>query len=448
VAQDYNDLGAIKDIVVTAIETRADIMECLKRVEPPPLVVVKPNWIQDSHEYEPEVWEPVITHPDLVITVIEALAERLEGKGTICICDAPITYADFDAILGRGALKEKVKDLQERFPELGLEIIDLRREIWLLKEQVVVERRRNTFDPRGYVRLNLGQDSMFYNNGREGRYHGADYDSRVVNAHHCGDLQEYLLAGTPMACDLFVNLPKLKTHRKAGLTCCLKNLVGINGDKNWLPHHVRGSPETGGDEFPEDNILYALESWTKMAGQKMVTSVPVLGTYLYRKARNIGKAVLGDSGKVIRNGNWEGNNTCWRMVIDLNRALLYGNIDGTWREAGSRKLYLAIVDGIVGGEGNGPDCPDHVRSGVLISGTDPAQVDAAACRVMGFNPRDLPIVAHSFDRHRWPISEASIDELPVYDERVGKEVLLDEVAPAMPGGFKPHFGWPKLASGS
>ena len=30
---------------------------------------------------------------------------------------------------------------------------------------------------------------------------------------------------------LVVNVPKLKVHKKAGITCCLKNLIGINGNK-------------------------------------------------------------------------------------------------------------------------------------------------------------------------------------------------------------------------
>jgi hypothetical protein len=48
------------------------------------------------------------------------------------------------------------------------------------------------------------------------------------------------------------------------------------------------------------------------------------------------------------------------MVLDLNRALLYGNMDGSWREAGQAKNYLTIVDGIVGGDGNGPLYPAPV----------------------------------------------------------------------------------------
>ena len=35
----------------------------------------------------------------------------------------------------------------------------------------------NEEDPRGYVRLDLGRDSLFYGFAGEGRYYGADYDT-------------------------------------------------------------------------------------------------------------------------------------------------------------------------------------------------------------------------------------------------------------------------------
>lgn len=47
---------------------------------------------------------------------------------------------------------------------------------------------------------------------------------------------------------------------------------------------------------------------------------------------------------------------------------------------------FAIVDGIVGMEGNGPvqGCPKH--SGVLVLGDDPVAVDASCARIMGLDP--------------------------------------------------------------
>lgn len=104
------------------------------------------------------------------------------------------------------------------------------------------------------------------------------YDADVVNALHHGDTHEHLLAGTPIGCDLFVNLPEMKAHKKAGITCSVKNLAGINGDQNWLPHHTEGSPRHGGDEFPSESMLSELERATKKAGRCLALNFPVVGT--------------------------------------------------------------------------------------------------------------------------------------------------------------------------
>jgi uncharacterized protein (DUF362 family) len=129
------------------------------------------------------------------------------------------------------------------------------------------------------------------------------------------------------------------------------------------------------------------------------------------------------------------------MVLDLNRALLYANLDGTWRDSFHPKAYLAIVDGIVGGQGNGPLCPDPVQSHVLVSGTNPAEVDAVVAKLMGFIPSKIPVIKNAFAPHRWPISTKEMEDIRVFDERLGSEVKMDDVMPAVDGGFVPHFGW-------
>ena len=128
----------------------------------------------------------------------------------------------------------------------------------------------------------------------------------------------------------------------------------------------------------------------------------------------------------------------------MNHCLLYGNADGTWREADSPKRYLAIVDGIVGGEKNGPLCPEPIPSNVLVGGTNPAIVDAVVSQLMGFSTNDLPIVKHAFEAHRWPIADCQMDEILVEDKRYGKQVAFGDLEPVLPQGFKPHFGWKHL----
>ncbi len=54
---------------------------------------------------------------------------------------------------------------------------------------------------------------------------------------------------------------------------------------------------------------------------------------------------------------------------------------------------FAIVDGIVGMEGNGPIQGRAKASGLLVLGEDPVAVDATATRMMGLDPLQLPYLA-------------------------------------------------------
>jgi uncharacterized protein (DUF362 family) len=48
--------------------------------------------------------------------------------------------------------------------------------------------------------------------------------------------------------------------------------------------------------------------------------------------------------------------------------------------------HFAIVDGIVGMEGNGPIQGVAKKAGVLVAGDDPVAVDSTCCRVMKIDP--------------------------------------------------------------
>jgi uncharacterized protein (DUF362 family) len=50
---------------------------------------------------------------------------------------------------------------------------------------------------------------------------------------------------------------------------------------------------------------------------------------------------------------------------------------------------FAIVDGIVGMEGNGPIQGNPKHAGVLVAGSDVAAVDATCCRIMGIDPTKI-----------------------------------------------------------
>jgi hypothetical protein len=103
-----------------------------------------------------------------------------------------------------------------------------------------------------------------------------------------------------LSADLVVNLPKLKTHKKTGVTLALKNLVGINGDKNWLPHHSQGSVEKGGDEYPGDGVVDRGRSFAVERARRWLQRGRAVG--LMRLVRRLEFAVRGDA--FIRAGNW------------------------------------------------------------------------------------------------------------------------------------------------
>lgn len=52
--------------------------------------------------------------------------------------------------------------------------------------------------------------------------------------------------------------------------------------------------------------------------------------------------------------------------------------------------HLAIVDGVIGMEGDGPIMGTPKSAGVVVLGTNLAAVDATAARLMGFDPMQLP----------------------------------------------------------
>lgn len=412
-------------------------------IRPGQFVLLKPNLVKDVHPTDPNGWIYTMTHGSVVRAVADYVWKALDGRGRVMVADAPHTDSSFDAIVRLLKLDE-VRSFY-RAHNLTLELVDFRKEQWLAKDDVVVERRRLAGDPGGYVAFDLSDRSEFITHVDHGLYYGADYDDGEVNRHHTGGRHEYLLSGSAIACDVFINLPKLKTHKKAGITVSLKNLVGINGDKNWLPHHTVGTPETGGDQFPTPTLKRKLEHESARLLRGMAVRFPGVGPRILRRSRQVGKRVFGDTNTTIRSGNWYGNDTTWRMCLDLNKILFFGKTDGSFRPPapGAGKTYLSIVDGIIGGQGNGPMNPDPIDSKLVIFGSDPARVDATAAVLMGFDPDRVPIVAHSLRSRGFPLTEVEdwrhidcVSNVPRWHGDLGAVFAAGDVL-----RFRAHFGW-------
>jgi hypothetical protein len=250
------------------------------------------------------------------------------------------------------------------------------------------------------------------------------------------------MANSALECDVFINLPKLKTHKKGGLTCSLKNLVGINGDKNYLPHYTVGSPRNGGDQYRDNRARWRVEHLVAAALRRLSLTVPSIGTRLLRMARTIGARLPGHGASAIRSGNWHGNDTTWRMTLDMNRVLLFWNRERrTFDGSGPPRRYLSVVDAIVAGEGNGPMDPDPRPFGVVIAGTNPAEVDAVAAILMGYDPELIPTVREAFTPHALPIATGPWRDILVCSNRAEWSGSLGAIDSASTPPFKPHHGW-------
>ena len=159
--------------------------------------------------------------------------------------------------------------------------------------------------------------------------------------------------------------------------------------------------------------------------------------------KKFGKFVFGDTRKTIRSGSWYGNDTLWRMVLDLNKILFYANTDGSLRAdvPANRKKYISLVDAVISGDGNGPDAPDRKDTGLLIIGTDPVSVDCVCAKLMGFDWQKIPITKNSFRVKNFPSIDGVYEEILVESSVGAFNKPLCKIADEDIFTFEPSVGW-------
>jgi hypothetical protein len=223
-----------------------------------------------------------------------------------------------------------------------------------------------------------------------------------------------LVSNTLLSADVVVNLPKLKTHRKAGLTCALKNMIGMNCIKDALPHHTAGSKEENGDEYLHKNVNKKLSSFLK----DFIYRRELSNRFLLRAisaVRDANYFILKFTAKdPFFAGSWYGNDTLWRTVLDLNRILYYADENGVMRDSVQRRAFI-LVDAIVAGEREGPLEPSSKQCGVLIAGLNPVAVDCVAAGLMGFDYQKIAQIAKSFSLSEYPLIAVPPDAIVIFD---------------------------------
>ena len=409
-------------------------------VRPGSTVVLKPNFIRDFRETQQGHENCLMTHGAIIRAALDYVYIALNGKGRIIIADAPNSDTIFDAIRQIAGLNE-IKELYHRNADFDVEVYDLRPEKARKVNGVIIGHDKLPGDPAGYVKVDLSGLSMFAE--VEHLCHllyGSEYDTNEIRCHHTNGVHEYMISKTILEADCVINLPKLKTPKKTGITVSMKNLVGINGNKNWLPHHRLGTPAQGGDQFADDGVIHRIERNTMACFRSLFPLLGPLRGVIAKPLKVLGTSIFGNTNTdTIRSGNWYGNDTTWRMIIDLNRILMYADNKGYLQDRSARRIFC-IVDGIVGGEGNGPLDPIPKPAGIVLAGANPVAVDLVCARLMGFDYQQLPVLREAMVKHSLPIFVSEYDNVicksndPQFDRPLG-EFNVTNMA------FKPHFGW-------
>ncbi len=360
-------------------------------------VLIKPNLVLHQNE-GPWGIDPLVTHLSVIRAVVEGALRA--GPSEVLIGDAPLQGCDFQRLLsvtGLGAWADGLMRLEPVFKGVR----DFRRTTCVFVNGV----RLATEDlqpEEGFILFDLGRNSLLepIADGRNS-FRVTCYDPRLLSRTHSPGRHQYLVAREVIEADVIINLPKLKTHKKAGITCALKNLIGINGNKEYLPHHRLGGSQTGGDCYPDYNMIKRALEFT--FDRENMTSSFVMAKVWHGVGRQFIRALRLTGDRVGTDGSWSGNDTIWRTCLDLNRILLYGRPDGTMAGQPQRQV-LHVVDAVVAGQGDGPLCPQPLPLGLILAGRNAAAVDRVGAHLLGYDPERLSIVREAFGDIQWPIA--------------------------------------------
>lgn len=396
-------------------------------IKPGNRVFIKPNLC--SHEYGRKKEKltgdlfSIITHPSVVRVVADYVAMALKGQGEIIIGDNSTIDTDFAKLLATTQLDKFAGFYRQSFG-LQCSVLDLR-EVWCddirhYGNKTLMQRLPG--DPLGDTVVNLGEKS-FFRGLNPLLFRGVFTNRWETIRHHHGRRQEYAVANSIFQADVYISIPKLKTHHKVGATLNVKGLVGMCTKKNYLVHWRIGFPSWGGDEYPEPSRL--IDHLRLALKHLAITVTPErLGAIIAEKLKNHWIEKMFRLGPY--RGSWEGNDTCWRMSADLYLALM-----------SRARNTLSVVDGVVGGDGNGPFCPGRREAGIVIVGENLVMTDAVAVRMMDFRVGEIRYLTGLLGRLNLDLAQLRVvsRDFDVSDFFGSQRAYL---------GFVPPSAWPHL----
>lgn len=374
------------------------------------------------------------THASILRAVIDYIYIATGRDGVIAFGNAPLQSCNWDKVLAdTGALT--LLDFYKKV-SLNVEAKDLR--LFIAERSIAgntlsVDRKP---DDEG-VLVSLGENSFLnhlYLSNQPLRFRVSDYNPDRIEKFHDLDRHDYVINRTILESDVIFSVPKLKTHEKVGITVGLKGFVGCVGHKDCLAHHRFGSPNMKGDEYPNNGNLQVLMS--KFHDYVYRRNYPRLlqNTFeiLDRASRHIARRYFNK----IQGGAWFGNDTAWRMTLDLARIVFYAARNGKLVNQTQRR-HIMLIDGVTSGEGNGPLAPIPVHSHLIAFVDNIVFGDLLACRLMGFNYKRLPLIDVAIRDQELSF----FDHEPVYCVYNGQSIEHSEIESILERPFATPQGW-------
>ncbi|MBD5471144.1 MAG: DUF362 domain-containing protein [Lachnospiraceae bacterium] len=402
-------------------------------------VLLKPNLVLHKNRSGCGT-DCLYTHPALLAAMVDYVCIALKGTGKIVIGDAPVQECDFETLVQQSGYDILVDFYKER--GIDIELVDFRNVKTYEKDGLHYLQEE---EQENGVVVKLDSKSAFADVGTERmqKLRITNYDPRILQQHHYGTTHEYMISKYVLDADVIINMPKPKTHRKAGVTISLKNLVGINTNKEFLPHHTLGSKDEGGDAYLHENSLLKMANEILDIKNQLVhdneMDLAEMAENLHRVMYERGKKQAGEE---YWEGSWYGNDTIWRTIMDLNRIVYYADKNGEMTNKLQRKLFI-VGDMIVSGEKEGPLWPTPTYPGTIIMGDDPLKFDRVTCSLMGFDYHLIPTLYNDelLDTDLSFTDNSELNLISNYENWNKKSI--EEIREHYSLEFQPSLGWIK-----
>lgn len=358
-------------------------------IKPGNHILIKPNMVRHFHSLG-YTMDCLITNGSLIRAVIDFVIIALNGEGKITIGDAPIQSAIFNEIINKNGLSEIVEFYKSKKSTIQFEIIDFRQTVAICnKKGRIVKTKSQENCEFKYVDI---EDNSFFSKITGKKYAIADYPYSAMKKYHSEGKHKYLVPQTLLDADVIINIPKPKSHRFAGLTGAMKNFIGVNSQKENLPHHCVGSLNENGDEYPSKSLIKKIIATLTNLITILATKNFYLISYPIYIIRHLLIKLLKKE-EMIFKGSWHGNDTIWRTILDVNRIVLFADRTGRISDAQQRTVFT-ICDAIITGDYKGPLEPNPVKSKAIFAGFNLYSIDRFLASYMGFNYEYLPFLQY------------------------------------------------------